>query len=62
MGHRIKAQALCTRCENLWFCVVNRARTTWRAPMGFALFISFPQYFEFHCIDSRRGDVAVPLA
>ncbi len=41
------------RCV-LWFCVVNRARTTWRAPMGFELFMSFLQYFEFHCINSRR--------
>ena len=23
-----KGQALCTKRENLWFCVVNRARTT----------------------------------
>ena len=29
--------------------VVNRARTPLRAPMGFELFISFLQYFEFHC-------------
>ncbi len=47
---------------NLWFCVVNRARTTWRAPMGFELNISFLQYFEFHCINSRRCHFAVLFA
>ena len=32
-----KGQALYTRCENEWFCVVNRARTTAKAPMGFLI-------------------------
>ena len=30
--------------------------------MGFELFIFFLQYFEFHCINSRRRHVAVLLA
>ncbi len=30
--------------------------------MGFELFISFLQYFEFHCINSRRRHFAVLLA
>ncbi len=42
--------------------VVNRARTPLRAPMGFELFISFLQYFEFHCVNSRRPHVATLLA
>ncbi len=29
--------------------------------MGFEFFISFLQYLEFHCINSRRSDVAVLL-
>ncbi len=30
-----KRQALYTRRENPWFCVVNRTETTSKMPMGF---------------------------
>jgi hypothetical protein len=31
---RLERQTLCTKRENLWFAVVNRARTTSKTPMG----------------------------
>ena len=31
---RLERQTLCTKRENLWFAVVNRARRTSKTPMG----------------------------
>ncbi len=36
-----KEQALYTRRENQWFCVVNTAKTTAKAPMGFLIIYFF---------------------
>ncbi len=49
-------QALYTRRENPWFCVLNRTRTTSKTSMGFNPSV---QYYEFHCINSRGRHVAV---
>ncbi len=54
-----KGQALYTRRENPWFCVVNRAETTAKTPMGFLIIHFFLYYYKFHCIHSRRRHVAV---
>ena len=56
----LKGEALYTRRENPWFCVVSRASTTAKAPMGFLVIHFFSIFiYKFHSIHSRCCHIAV---